>query len=171
MSLKYSKTKLNNEDSISSVAGCSTKLLNINNNGFTLVEVVVSAMLILIISVPFINFIVSTLKARTMAQERLTAMSIAVETIEEITSVQGEDWKDIDDLISWIKEESMGFTDTENSNIYFRNDGKYTIYIEINEEQPKDENGSVIEGLFEVIITVKYDNDKDISLLTVFREV
>lgn len=167
-------TKLNNEDSRSNIAGCSTKLTKlfvVNNNGYTLIEAVIAAMLILIISVPFINFIASTLKARAIAQERLVAMSIAVETIEEISSVQGKAWNDIDELVSWVTGTNKSFINTGDSNTYYKNDGKYTIFILIDEEQPKKEDGAVVEGIFEVIVTVKYDTDREVSLLTVFREV
>ena len=142
----------------------------VNKNGFTLLELVIATMLILIISISFLNFIVSALKARAVAKGRLTAMSIAVEIMEEITSYQGGQWHNVSELEKWITS-TKGFSKTQENNTYLLNNGNFEVFLEIDKERPKKQDGTSVDGLFEVTIIVKYDNDSEVSLLSVFREV
>lgn len=168
---KSSDVKQKNEKSKNIADRLIKKLSCSNRDGFTLVELMVSAVLILIISTLFINFIAYTLQVRTVAKERLIAMSMAVETMEEISSVQGEAWSERDDLVTWIKGENMEFTSIEEDNTYFKEYDKYAIFIFIDDEQPKKEDGTRVDELFKVTVTVKYDSDREVNLTTLFREV
>lgn len=151
-----------------SMSNTSLKKYN-NDNGFTLVEMVIAIALIVVISVAFVNFISVVSKARRAAQDKLTATNIAVDIIEEISSVQGTIWSDADDLQVWLTE-IKGFTRGENDNTFIKVEEKYTIYLMIDKNYPVNQDGVTITGVFEVIVKVEYSKKMEISLVCIFRE-
>ena len=151
-----------------SMSNTSLKKYN-NDNGFTLVEMVIAIALIVVISVAFVNFISVVSKARRAAQDKLKATNIAVDIMEEISSVQGTIWSDADDLQVWLTE-IKGFTRGENDNTFIKVEEKYTIYLMIDKNYPVNQDGVTITGVFEVIVKVEYSKKMEISLVCVFRE-
>lgn len=127
------------------------------NNGFTLIEVIVSIAIIAIIGVLLSGFISTTVKARNISLDRLKTLALGTSYMNEIKSVQYE-FTSVADIEEWLDDE--GFT--EESSYYEKTDTNINLKVYINKNLD-------IPGLFEIKIIGKSPNASELSISTVIK--
>jgi prepilin-type N-terminal cleavage/methylation domain-containing protein len=127
------------------------------NNGFTLIEVIISIAIIAIIGVILSGFISTTLKARTISQDRLKTLALCTSYINEMKSEQDK-LKKLKDVEKWLDDRDFtdrtSYFDKTENNIYLK------VYINKNLDVP---------GLFEIKIIGKSVNASELSISTVIK--
>ena len=63
----------------------------LNNKGFNMVEIMVAIAVLLILTVPLINYFIASFKTNASAKRRQYATNLAQETVEEIQGINLED--------------------------------------------------------------------------------
>jgi prepilin-type N-terminal cleavage/methylation domain-containing protein len=127
------------------------------NNGFTLIEVIVSIAIIAMIGVILSGFVSTTIKARNISHDRLKTLALCTSYLNEMKSVQN-DFNNEASIEEWLDDE--GFTAQSN---YFKkteNNINLKVYINKNLEEP---------GLFELTIVGKSVNASELSISTVIK--
>lgn len=127
------------------------------NNGFTLIEVIVSIAIIAIIGVLLSGFISTTIKARNISLDRLKTLAICTSYMNEIKSVQ-EEFISVADIEEWLDDE--GFTGE--SSYYEKTDTNINLKVYINKNLG-------IAGLYEINIIGKSINASELSISTVIK--
>ena len=127
------------------------------NNGFTLIEVIVSIAIIAMIGVVLTGFITTTIKARNISHERLQTLALCTSYMNEIKSVQDE-FINVTDIEEWLDYE--GFT--IQSGYFKKTDANISLKVYINKNLD-------IAGLYEIIIIGKSINASELSISTVIK--
>ncbi|OGO77574.1 MAG: hypothetical protein A2Y23_15790 [Clostridiales bacterium GWB2_37_7] len=127
------------------------------NNGFTLIEVIVSIAIIAMIGVVLSGFITTTLKARNISLDRLKTLALCTSYLNEIKSIQDEFTKE-DDIKDWLDDE--GFT--PQANYFKKNENSIVLKVYINEHLD-------VPGLYEIKINGKAVNASELSISTVIK--
>ena len=127
------------------------------NNGFTLIEVIVSIAIIALIGVLLSGFISTTIKARNISLDRLKTLALCTSYMNEIKSVQDE-FASVADIEVWLDDE--GFA--EESNYYEKTDTNINLKVYINKNLD-------IPGLFEIKINGNSPNASELSISTVIK--
>lgn len=127
------------------------------NNGFTLIEVIISIAIIALIGVLLSGFISTTIKARNISHERLQTMDLCTSYVNDMKSVQST-YTSVANVKSWLI--GKGFTDQTsyfektNANINLK------VYINVNLN---------IADLYEIKIIGKPLNANELSISTVIK--
>lgn len=127
------------------------------NNGFTLIEVIVSIAIIALIGVLLSGFISTTIKARNISLDRLKTLALCTSYMNEIKSVQDE-FASVAGIEEWLDDE--GFT--EESSYYEKTDTNINLKVYINKNLD-------IPGLFEIKINGNSPNASELSISTVIK--
>lgn len=129
------------------------------NNGFTLIEVIVAIAIIGIIGVMLTGIVSTTLKARSISQERLHMLALCTSSIDEIKSNQ-DSFNSIGDIDAWLQDNGYSL----HSGYYAKNDPETRIEIDVYVAEKPD-----MSGLFEIKVTGKSAKASELSISTVIK--
>lgn len=130
-----------------------------SNKGFTLIEVIVAIGIIAIIGVMLTGMVSTTLKARTISQERLHILALCTSSIDEIKSNQ-DSFYTLNDIDSWLQ--ANGYI--KQTGYYEKSDPDTRINIDIYLNQMPETN-----ELFQIKIIGKSTKASDLSISTVIK--
>lgn len=134
-------------------------MIHKKNNGFTLIEVVVAIAIIAIIGVMLSGMVSTTLKARSISQERLHMLALCTSTMDEIKSNQSTFYA-INDVDTWLQ----GHGYVKQSGFYKKNDPSTGIDIEVYLNQNIN-----ISGLYEIKVVGKSVKASNLSISAVIK--
>ena len=137
-----------------------------NNNGFTLIEMLISTAILSIIVIAFSTISISSIKGNSKNNIDIGAMNIAQGEIENIrsqlkkysgedplvlTSVEGEEIRESIEGEEIPQNASEGFSRTNDS-------GAYNVKIELKKAKSND---SIYLGLYDIKVSVVPDENKE----------
>lgn len=129
------------------------------NKGFTLIEVIVAIGIIAIIGVMLTGIVSTTLKARTISEERLHILALCTSSLDEIKSNQ-DDFHTINDLDIWLQ--ANGYANL--SGLYKKHDNNTGIDIEVYISQMTGTN-----YLYQVKVIGRSTKATELSISTVIK--
>lgn len=128
-------------------------------NGFTLIEVMVSLAIVGIIGVMLTGIISSTIKARSISQERLHILALCTSSIDEIKSNQSTFYS-INGFDAWLQ--ANGYI--KQAGYYKRNDPNTGITIEVYLSQNLN-----LDGLYQIKLVGRSSKVSELSIATVIK--
>jgi|GEM_PF-5268426 len=127
------------------------------NEGFTLIEVIVSIAIIAIIGVVLSGFVTTTLKARSISHQRLQTLAICTSYLNLIKSEQVK-IKSLDDMDEWLIDEDF----TKTASYYKKTEQNIALKVYINKNLNRN-------GLFEIKIVGQAPDAAELSISTVIK--